>query len=102
MADTHDASKGDPVFRAYITVFGLLAFCTLLSFVVLKIFGHGSVTGASIIMMVAVIKATAVALIFMHLKWDWGKLYFLIVPVFVLGVTMMMVLLPDLVFAWSH
>jgi hypothetical protein len=38
----------------------------------------------------------------MHLKWDWGRLYFLIIPVFILGAMMMMVLLPDLVFAWTR
>ena len=38
----------------------------------------------------------------MHLKYDWGKLYFLIVPAFILGAMMMIVLLPDIVLAWHH
>ena len=34
----------------------------------------------------------------MHLKYDWGRLYFLICPVFIMAVMMMFVLLPDTVF----
>ena len=102
MADTHDAAGHGPNVRLYMTIFGLLAFCTALSFIVLQLYGHGSPTAASIIMVIAVIKAAAVAVIFMHLKWDWGRLYFLIIPVFILGAMMMMVLLPDLVFAWTR
>ena len=41
--------------------------------------------GFNLILGVAIIKALLVAMIFMHLKWDWGKLYFLIVPTFVLA-----------------
>jgi hypothetical protein len=55
-----------------------------------------------VIMIVAVIKALCVAAIFMHLKFEWGKLYFLIVPVLILGVMMMVVLLPDIVIGWHH
>jgi hypothetical protein len=36
----------------------------------------------------------------MHLKFEWGKLYFMIVPAFILGLMMMLVLLPDTVIAW--
>ena len=50
---------------------------------------------------VAVVKAFLVGLIFMHLKYDWGKLYFMIVPVFILGTMMMIVLMPDIVMAWQ-
>jgi hypothetical protein len=35
---------------------------------------------------------------FMHLKWDWKFLYFLIIPVFIMGTMMMTVLLPDIFF----
>ena len=54
-----------------------------------------------LILGVAVFKATLVGMYFMHLKFDWGKLYFMIFPAFILGVMMMMVLLPDIVFVWS-
>jgi hypothetical protein len=36
----------------------------------------------------------------MHLKFEWSKLYFLIIPVMILGVMMMVVLLPDIVIDW--
>ena len=101
MADTHEpAAHAGPDFRIYIIIFGALSVFTLLSFLVNAIFGAGNHTGAAIIMLVAVIKATLVAMIFMHLKWDWGRLYFLIIPAFILGAMMMMVLLPDIVLAW--
>jgi hypothetical protein len=38
----------------------------------------------------------------MHLKFDWGKLYFMIVPAFILGAMLAFVLLPDIVLAWVH
>ena len=38
----------------------------------------------------------------MHLKVDWGKLYFMIFPAFILGAMMMFVLMPDIVIAWQH
>ena len=37
----------------------------------------------------------------MHLKFDWAKVYFIIVPVSILGVMMMIVLMPDIVMAWQ-
>jgi hypothetical protein len=55
-----------------------------------------------LIMIVSVVKATLVALIFMHLKFDWGRLYFLVIPVLILGVMMMVVLLPDIVIGWHY
>ena len=39
---------------------------------------------------------------FGHLKFDWRKLYFMIVPAFILGAMMMMVFLPDMVLAWQR
>jgi caa(3)-type oxidase subunit IV len=108
MATTHDTDHGDDpdqhsgVFRAYLIVFVALSFFTLISFVVNGIYGIGSVTGASIIMGVAVVKACLVGVIFMHLKWDWYKLYFMIVPAFIIGTMLIIVLLPDFVLAWNH
>ena len=98
MADTHEpAAHAGPDFRIYMIIFGALSVFTLLSFLVNAIFGAGNHTGATIIMGIAIIKATLVAMIFMHLKWDWGRLYFLIIPAFILAAMMMFVLLPDIV-----
>jgi cytochrome c oxidase subunit IV len=83
-------------------IFGALSVFTAISFLVNHIFGLGSYTGASIILIVAVCKAALVGAIFMHLKWDWSRVYFIIVPISILATMMMIVLLPDIVLAWSH
>ena len=56
----------------------------------------------ALILVVAVVKATLVTMYFMHVKFDWSKLYFLIIPVVILAIMMMVVLLPDTVVAWHH
>jgi hypothetical protein len=43
-----------------------------------------------------------VALIFMHLKFDFGRLYCIIIPVSIMAVMMIIVLLPDIVIGWHH
>ena len=100
----HDIVDGHagPTVQAYVVIFLILCVCTAISFVVNVIFGIGSGTGMAIIMAVAVCKATLVCMFFMHLKYEWMKLYFLIVPVAILGVMMMIVLLPDIVYAWKE
>jgi cytochrome c oxidase subunit 4 len=106
MSDNHgttDTYAGDhhgPTLQTYYAIFGALCAFTLVSFVVNAILGIGSHTGMGIIMAVAVCKATLVCMFFMHLKYEWSKLYFLIVPVVVLCVMMIIVLLPDAVVAW--
>jgi caa(3)-type oxidase subunit IV len=109
MTDTHGAEHAADhhasVFKAYLTVFIALSVFTAVSFVV-NMFQQRDFfsvhTAAAIIMAVAVIKACLVGLIFMHLKWDWYKLYFMIVPAFIIGTMMIIVLLPDIVLAWNH
>jgi caa(3)-type oxidase subunit IV len=100
----HDIVDGHagPTVQAYVVIFLVLCVCTAISFAVNAIFGIGSHSGMAIIMAVAVCKATLVCMFFMHLKYEWMKLYFLIVPVAILGVMMMIVLLPDIVFGGSH
>jgi caa(3)-type oxidase subunit IV len=106
VADTHDSdAHHGPNFRIYLLIFGALSVFTVLSFVVNWAehqFGFSAQTGASIIMVIAVCKAVLVGLVFMHLKWDWSKLYFMIIPAFILGTMMMIVLLPDIVIAWHQ
>jgi len=106
MTDAHDPHAGHgPNVKAYFTVFGVLAICTLLSFVFNwmareDIISH--MMSASLIMIVAIIKAVLVATIFMHLKWDWSRVYFVICPLFILATMMIFVLMPDLLLAWKH
>jgi caa(3)-type oxidase subunit IV len=102
--EKHDIVDGHPgpTFQAYILVFLFLCIFTAISFVVNWILGIGSHTGMAIILAVAVCKATLVIMFFMHLKYEWLKLYFLIIPVGILGVMMMIVLLPDIVLGWKE
>src|SRR5436309_727159 len=97
MSDNHD--HAGPSFQAFMNVFYILCVCTALSFVVNWALGHG-LASASIIMMVAIVKASLVAAIFMHLKLDWGKIYCIILPVCVLTVMMVIILSIDTTLAW--
>ena len=106
MSEAHDPhAHHGPNVKAYLIVFGALSVFTTLSFVFNTLANQGVIThmtSAAIIMLIAVIKAVLVAMIFMHLKWDWRFLYFLLIPVFIMGAMMMMVLMPDIVLAWHH
>jgi cytochrome c oxidase subunit 4 len=93
-----------PTFRLYMTVATALAIFTGLSFVFNYMAREkmiGVETSFVLILGVAVCKAVLVGLFFMHLKYEWGKLYFMIVPAFILGAMMMFVLLPDIVISWQ-
>src|SRR4051794_38818782 len=98
MSDQHE--HAGPSFQAYMFVFYALCVCTALSFVVSWVFGHDNHLGAGIIMAVAVVKATLVAGIFMHLKFDFGKLYCIILPVCVVTLMMVIILSIDTTLAW--
>ena len=102
-ATTHDAAH-DLRVKAYFTVFIALSIFTAVSFLANEAVRQGWIgvhVSFAIIIGVAVIKAFLVGLIFMHLNFDWGKVYFIIVPIFILGVMMMMVLMPDIVIPWQ-
>jgi caa(3)-type oxidase subunit IV len=106
MNDSHDphAHSGIDV-KAYFVVFGALAVFTAVSFIVNEAVRHDILTkftGFVLILGVAIFKAVLVATYFMHLKIDWFRLYFVIVPVMLLAVMMIIVLLPDIVLAWHH
>jgi cytochrome c oxidase subunit 4 len=116
MADTHDPgdagthddlsrdTHGHEIFRAYMVVAVALSVFTAASFFInyqVRAGHFSSETGFTLILAVAVCKATLVGMYFMHLKFEWGKLYFMIIPAFILGTMMMIVLLPDIVFVWT-
>jgi caa(3)-type oxidase subunit IV len=93
--------------RAYLIVFACLAFFTFASFAANFAAAPeqawiSKFVSFIVILGVAVAKAALVGWIFMHLKFDWRKLYFMIVPAFILGTMMMMVFLPDMVLAWQR
>jgi cytochrome c oxidase subunit IV len=92
-----------PGVRAYLIVFSALALFTLVSFLANFMFRNGSITAHEsfvIILAVSVVKTCLVGAFFMHLILDWRKVYYLIIPAFILGTMMMIVLLPDIVLAW--
>ncbi|MFO0967594.1 MAG: cytochrome C oxidase subunit IV family protein [Gemmataceae bacterium] len=92
-----EADHGD-VFRSYVIVFASLAVLTMVSYLAYVILGHG-MKSLIVILLVSVVKATLVAFIFMHLKWDWGKVFGIMIPVVVMAIMMVIVLLPDMAFA---
>jgi cytochrome c oxidase subunit IV len=103
VAETHGHGHGahaGPTFNTYIAVFLALCVLTAITYAVDQILA-GTITAFTVILLIAVVKASLVILFFMHLKYDWGKLYFLIIPVVILGAMMMVVLLPDIVLGWQ-
>jgi cytochrome c oxidase subunit 4 len=107
MADMHDPEThgSGPNVQMYLVIFGALVVFTLVSFLANYLVQVGTIakgTSFVIIMAVAIIKATLVAMYFMHLKFDWGKVYFIVIPVMVLCVMLMIILLPDIVLGWHQ
>jgi caa(3)-type oxidase subunit IV len=101
-ADTHHAGSG---VRPYLVVFLALCIFTAVSFVVngqVRAEHIAPATGFALILGVAVVKAVLVATYFMHLLFDWGRLYFIIVPLMIMATMLVVVLLPDIVLAWHH
>jgi cytochrome c oxidase subunit 4 len=93
-----------PGVKAYLVIFAALAVFTMVSFGV-NSWARGDLenrahTSFVIILSVAVVKACLVGAYFMHLIVDWRKLYYLLIPAFILGTMMMIVLMPDIVLAW--
>jgi caa(3)-type oxidase subunit IV len=106
MTESHDTTNhGGIDVKTYFVIFGALAVFTAVSFIVNEGVRHqalSSFAGFVLILGVAVCKAVLVGMFFMHLKIDWTRLYFVIVPVMLLAVMMIVVLLPDIVLAWQR
>ena len=80
--DTYTGHSHGPNLKTYLGIFVVLSVCTLLSFVANAVMGQNQAS-MGVIMIIAVIKALCVAAIFMHLKFEFNKLYFLIIPVMI-------------------
>jgi caa(3)-type oxidase subunit IV len=105
MAGESHTTKHSSGITAYLVIFVALCIFTAVSFLVNSAVRGGSIStegGFLLIMGVAICKAVLVAMFFMHLKIDWPRLYFVIIPVIILGVMMIIVLLPDIVLAWHR
>jgi cytochrome c oxidase subunit 4 len=107
MADTHGDGHGGhggdhgDLYPVYMTIAVILGVCTAASFVVNQ-FVSAKLAAFLLILAVAIIKASLVGWYFMHLKWDWRLLYFLILPAFIMGAMMMVVLMPDIFLGRLH
>lgn len=104
-AHAPDAAHAEDHFALYIKIFGGLCILTLASFLSYEILNRAmglATLSMFVILLISVAKAALVATFFMHLKWDWSKVYFLMVPVIIMGVMMIIVLLPDIVLGWHH
>ncbi len=103
-ADSFEGHPG-PGVKAYLVVFGALSAFTAISFFCNHLAQTGAITHEMsfvLIMSVAVVKAVLVGTWFMHLIVDWRKLFYLLIPAFILGAMMMCVLLPDIVLVWKR
>jgi caa(3)-type oxidase subunit IV len=110
MVDTeHEHGPGAPSVRLFLIVGIALAVFTAVSFIMNSIVraqtdeaAHQTWTVIAfvVILGVAIVKATCVGTYFMHLKWDWRKVLFMIIPAFILGAMLVFVLMPDMVLAW--
>ena len=101
----HDEHAHEAKVGAYFAVFIALSIFTAVSFAANSAAHSNYIShmqSFSIILSVAVVKAILVAMIFMHLKWDWGKLYFMILPSFILAPFLVFALLPDIVLYWKN
>ena len=100
----HAGGHNGAAVKAYLVIFAALAVFTAVSFILNYIERQGGMTkemSFALILAVAIIKATLVGMFFMHLKYDWFKVGFMIVPALILGAMMMLVLMPDIVLAWG-
>jgi cytochrome c oxidase subunit 4 len=98
-----EAHPHGPNTKTYMVVAGALAIFTASSFIFNQLAQKDVIStqqSFTLILAVAVCKTTLVGMYFMHLKFEWGKLYFMIIPAFILGAMMMAVLLPDTVIGW--
>jgi caa(3)-type oxidase subunit IV len=104
--ESHGGHHG-PGVKAYLIVFAALSIFTAVSFIC-NYLAHPEVAVISremsfvLILSVAVVKAVLVGTWFMHLIIDWRKLFYLLIPAFILGAMMMCVLLPDIVLIWKR
>jgi len=94
----------------YLKVFGILVVCTAVSFfTVMSIWRDnlGETSGHTVVMLVAVFKATLVAMFFMHLRQDWFRpvirpfiyLGMMVVGALMMGTILICALLPDQTFS---
>jgi caa(3)-type oxidase subunit IV len=101
---SHAGEHAGPNTRLYLIIGACLAVFTGTSFLFNYLERHGTMSVMQafyLILGTAVIKAILVAMFFMHLKFEWGKLYFMIIPALIIATMMVIVFLPDQVLFWQ-
>lgn len=94
----------------YLKVFGILVVCTAVSFLTVTavwVSNLGEASGHTLVMLVAVLKASLVAMFFMHLRQDWFRpvirpfiyLGMMVVGSLTMGTILICALLPDQTFS---
>jgi cytochrome c oxidase subunit 4 len=81
----------------YLAVFAALVVLTGISVSSEYFLGAGAAHVVNVL--VAVCKAVLVAMFFMHLKYDWFKVYFMVVPTLIVGIVLVLTLMPDATFS---
>lgn len=94
MTDAHAHPHKDP---PYLVIAAILVGLTVMSFFVSEQF-ESPATSVLVVMSVAAIKTTLVAMFFMHAKFEGVWLAVLTIPAVILGAVLVCALLPDVSF----
>ena len=100
-ADGMPEAQEQKYYKKYWMVFIILCVCTAISFVFNAALGQGPLS-ATLISIVAIIKAALVVMIFMHLMFDWTKVAAIMVPVLIMCVMTIIILSIDQALAWHQ
>jgi caa(3)-type oxidase subunit IV len=94
MAEAHN----EPSDKLYLSIAASLGGLTIISYIgdMLHMPRPALIT---LVLLVALIKATLVAAFFMHLTFDWTKVKIMIIPAIVLAAVLVFALLPDITLA---
>ena len=94
MAESHN----EPSDKMYLAIAASLAGLTIVSYIGdLLHMPRPALIGR--VLFVALIKASLVATLFMHLKFDWTKVRVMIIPALILAAVLVFALLPDITLA---
>ena len=92
------AEHSEPTDKLYLAIAGSLAGLTIISYAADRM-GIPRAGLILVVLSVALVKATLVAMFFMHLKFDWTKVRVMIIPALLLAAVLVLALLPDITLA---
>lgn len=91
-------SRSEPNEKLYLMIAGALFVLTIISYVG-DLMHPPRPALIALVLTVAVVKASLVASVFMHLKFEWGKVKVMIIPAIILSAVLVFALLPDITYA---